>query len=143
MKLLAICTSKKRGTFKYPQKEAILKKNWGIVGDAHADKWEKQVTILSQKSIEKFNKRYNINIEYGESAENLVVSNLDPANCPVGTKIEIGNGVLLEVTKIGKDITDDCPGFDKYGCCPTAEEGLFLKVVKGGKIKVEERVEII
>ena len=143
MKILAICISENRGTIKYPQKTGILKKNWGIVGDAHADKWDKQVTILSKKSIEKFNKRYNINIKYGESAENLVVSRIDPDNCPAGTQLRIGEESLLEVTKIGKEITDDCPSFDKYKCCPTAEKGLFLKVIKGGKIKVDDKVEIV
>lgn len=143
MKVLAICTSKERGTIKHPQKEAILKKNWGILGDAHADKWEKQVTILSEKSIEKFNKSFNINIEYGESAENLIVRGIDPKNIPVGNRLEIGDKALLELTKIGKEVTDDCPNYDKYQCCPTAEEGLFFKVLKSGKIKVDDKVKIL
>ncbi len=143
MRVLAICISENRGTIKYPQKQVTLKKNWGIVGDAHADNWDKQVTILTKKSIEKYNKRYNINIDYGESAENLVISDMDPDDCPIGTKIKIGDKAILEVTKIGKKVTDDCPSYEKYNCCPTAEEGLFLKVLKGGEIKVDDKVEFV
>ena len=143
MKIKAICTSEKRGTIKYPKTKAKLKKNWGIVGDAHADNWEKQVTILSEESLRKFEKKYDVKIEYGESAENLVVTKLDPSEAPIGTKFEIGSGIILEVTKIGKEITDDCPSYDKYKCCPTAEEGLFLKVLKGGTIEVGDEVVIL
>lgn len=142
-KVLATCISEKRGTIKKTVDRIKLKANWGIVGDAHADNWHKQVSILSQKSINKFNNKYDINIDYGESAENIVVSNLNPNKIKIGTVVLVGKKVLLEVTQIGKEITDDCPLYDKYKCCPTAEEGFFLKVLKGGEVTAGDNVEII
>ena len=143
MILKAICISEKTGTIKYPVENANVTIKEGIVGDAHGKKKDKQITILSDLSIKKFEEKIGQKISYGESAENLVVSELKVENCPIGTKIKIGDSVILEVKGIGKEIRDECPSYPKYKVCPTAEEGLFLKVLEGGKIKINDKVEIL
>ena len=46
-KILAICTSPRRGTLKTPVPSAVLTPEWGIVGDAHGGSWHRQVSLLS------------------------------------------------------------------------------------------------
>ena len=41
-----ICVSPARGTKKTPVAEAVLKEDWGILGDAHAGNWHRQVSLL-------------------------------------------------------------------------------------------------
>ena len=46
-KILAICTSPKRGTVKTEVPSAVLTPEWGIVSDAHGGNWHRQVSLLS------------------------------------------------------------------------------------------------
>ena len=56
-KLLAICTSPKRGTVKTEVPSAVLTPEWGIVEDAHGGNWHRQVSMLSAEKIEAFRKK--------------------------------------------------------------------------------------
>ena len=55
MKIVSIAMSKKKGTRKIPVKEAVLKEEHGIEGDAHAGPWHRQVSFLASESIEEIN----------------------------------------------------------------------------------------
>ena len=95
-----ICISEKRGTAKHEIEEAILAKDWGIQGDAHAGHWHRQVSLLSYEKIEEFRKK-GADIELGAFGENLIVSGYDFRNLAVGTRFQCGEAVL-EMTQIGK-----------------------------------------
>ena len=56
-KVLAICTSDVRGIQKTCVPNAVFRENWGIVGDAHAEKWHRQISLLSYDKIEDFRKK--------------------------------------------------------------------------------------
>ena len=56
-KILAICTSPKRGTVKTEVPSAVLTPEWGIVSDAHGGNWHRQVSLLSAEKIEAFRKK--------------------------------------------------------------------------------------
>ena len=62
-KILAICTSPKRGTVKTEVPEATLTPEWGIETDAHGGNWHRQVSLLSAEKIENFRKK--IWVDYG------------------------------------------------------------------------------
>ena len=47
----AVCISKERGTVKQNVKKAVLKEQYGLEGDAHAGKWHRQVSLLSQDKV--------------------------------------------------------------------------------------------
>ena len=47
-KILAICTSPRRGTVKTEVPSAVLTPEWGIVGDAHGGNWHRQVSMLAK-----------------------------------------------------------------------------------------------
>ena len=53
-KIIAICTSEKKGTKKEVVKEGFLQEGFGLIGDAHADcSTRRQVSLLAIESINK------------------------------------------------------------------------------------------
>ena len=104
-KILAICTSPRRGTVKTAVPSAVLTPEWGIVGDAHGGNWHRQVSMLSAEKIEAFRKK--VWVDYGAFGENLVVEGFDFRTLPVTSRFAIGD-VVLEMTQIGKECHNDC-----------------------------------
>ena len=137
-KLIAICTSEKKGTQKQQVETAVLRENHGIEGDAHAGNWHRQVSLLGLEKIEEFRAR-GADVEFGAFGENLVVEGFDFRNLPVGTRFRIGD-VLLEMTQIGKECHTHCAIYHMVGDCIMPIEGVFAKVVHGGEIRVGDEV---
>ena len=136
----AICISEQRGTKKYEIAQAELKEEWGIVGDAHAGNWHRQVSLLSQEKIDAF-KLKGADIEYGAFGENLVVEGFDLAALPVGSRLQAGD-VLLEVTQIGKECHSHCAIYKRMGECIMPREGVFAEVLQEGTIHPGDTVNI-
>lgn len=141
--LFSICISPERGTLKKEVDEAILVENHGIENDGHAGPWGRQVTCLNQASVRKANEEYKLNAGPGEFAENLLIEGIDDlVAIGVGGKLKIGAEVVLEVSQIGKE---DHPSVvtRTLGVSLLPYEGLFCKVIKGGKICKGDPVEVI
>lgn len=145
-KVVSVNISKKKGEIKIPVEEAILKEGYGIEGDVHAGLNEKkQVSILSWDRMKEENfclKKGGIELSPGIYAENLTVEGIDLRNLKVGTRLKI-NDVILEVSQIGKKCHLHCEIYKKIGRCLMPEEGIFARVIRGGKIKVGDKIEII
>lgn len=139
-KVLGICVSEKRGTQKKEVNEAVLKENWGIEGDAHAGDWHRQVSLLSFEKIKAFRER-GADVDFGAFGENLIVEGYDLRRLPVGTRFRIGEAVL-ELTQIGKECHSHCEIYKKMGDCIMPREGVFTEVVKGGRIRKGDAVEM-
>lgn len=136
-----ICISEKRGTAKHEIEEAILAKDWGIQGDAHAGHWHRQVSLLSYEKIEEFRKK-GADIELGAFGENLIVSGYDFRNLAVGTRFQCGEAVL-EMTQIGKECHSHCEIYKWMGECIMPREGVFAIVLHGGTIRKGDLLERI
>lgn len=136
-----ICISEKRGTAKHEIEEAILAKNWGIQGDAHAGHWHRQVSLLSYEKIEEFRKK-GADIELGAFGENLIVSGYDFRNLAVGTRFQCGEAVL-EMTQTGKECHSHCEIYKRMGECIMPREGVFAIVLHGGTIRKGDLLERI
>ena len=136
-----ICISEKRGTAKHEIEEAILAKDWGIQGDAHAGHWHRQVSLLSYEKIEEFRKK-GADIELGAFGENLIVSGYDFRNLAVGTRFQCGEAVL-EMTQIGKECHSHCEIYKLMGECIMPREGVFAIVLHGGTIRKGDLLERI
>lgn len=142
--IAAVCISKAKGTRKLPIQQAELKANWGIDGDAHAGRWHRQISLLSVTSIDKMRqacKERGIDLAPGDFAENLTIANLEVAALPVGTYLLAGE-TLLEVTQIGKKCHHHCEIFQQVGECVMPKEGIFARVLAGGKITVGDKISI-
>lgn len=136
-----ICISEKRGTAKHEIEEAILAKDWGIQGDAHAGHWHRQVSLLSYEKVEEFRKK-GADIEPGAFGENLIVSGYDFRNFAVGTRFQCGEAVL-EMTQIGKECHSHCEIYKRMGECIMPREGVFAIVLHGGTIRKGDLLERI
>lgn len=136
-----ICISEKRGTAKHEIEEAILAKDWGIQGDAHAGHWHRQVSLLSYEKIEEFRKK-GADIELGAFGENLIVSGYDFRSLPVGTRFRCGDAIL-EMTQIGKECHSHCEIYKRMGECIMPREGVFAVVLEGGTIRKGDNLEIM
>jgi MOSC domain-containing protein YiiM len=116
-----------------------VRENFGIEGDAHAsDKWHRQVSLLAMESIEKM-KAKGLKVGPGDFAENLTTEGMDLMGLPVGTKMSIGT-VEAEVSQIGKLCHSRCEIYEQAGDCVMPREGIFVKVLKGGDIKVGDEI---
>ena len=139
--ILSICISEKRGTLKNEISEANFIEDFGIENDAHAGKWHRQVSLLGFEKIDAFRKK-GANVDFGAFGENLVVEGIELEKLPIGQKIKIGD-VLLEVTQIGKKCHDKCQIYYQVGECIMPKNGIFTKVLSGGKVKIGDKCELV
>ena len=140
-KVLAICISKHKGTLKNEVSEANYIEEFGIEGDAHAGKWHRQVSLLAFEKIDDFRNKGG-NVDFGAFGENLVVDGIELHKLPVGQQLQVGE-VLLEVTQIGKECHDKCAIYYQVGECIMPKNGIFTRVLKGGKVKVGDQCTLI
>lgn len=139
-RIIAVCRSTKKGTRKQEISEGVLKEGFGLVGDAHANSTShRQVSLLSAESIEKM-RQLGLEVSPGDFAENLTTEGIDLLSLPIGTRLRVGNEVLLEITQIGKECHTGCAIFQQVGRCIMPEEGIFAKVLRGGKVKKGDEI---
>ena len=138
--VLAVCISEKKGTVKHPVPEIQLKIDHGIVGDAHAGNWHRQVSLLADESVELMRQRFP-DIPTGAFAENILTRGIALSTLPVGTKLRVGQ-VLLQVTQIGKECHADCAIRRQVGDCVMPREGIFTMVLEEGSIRPGDEIMI-
>lgn len=141
-KVLAVNISEKKGVIKTPIEEGFFQEDYGLVGDAHAGKWHRQVSLLGIESVEKMKKMGVEGLCSGKFAENLTTEGIILYKLPVGTQLKIGE-TIQEVSQIGKDCHDGCAIKKQVGQCVMPREGIFTKVLKGGKVKKGDSIEVI
>lgn len=139
-KVIAVCTSDRRGIQKKDVCSGHFDVDWGIEGDAHAGKWHRQVSLLSADKIAAFNEK-GAGVVPGAFGENLVVEGFDFRALPVGTLLRCGD-VLLEMTQIGKECHSHCEIYKKMGDCIMPREGVFARVLEPGIIRVGDEMTI-
>ena len=141
-KIVAVCGSKQKGTKKKVVAAGILKENYGLVGDAHADCCtHRQVSLLAMESIAKM-RRLGFEVGPGDFAENITTRGVELTSLPVGTKVSVGKDVLLEVTQIGKECHSGCAIYQEIGKCIMPMEGIFARVIHGGPIRAGNQIRI-
>lgn len=140
-RVVSINISEKKGTRKRPVPEAKVEQNLGISGDAHSGShWHRQISLLGIESIEKMRQK-GLNLGPGDFAENITTEGIDLLSLPVGTRLRIGP-VLAEVSQIGKECHTRCAIYRQAGDCVMPKEGIFVKVITGGTIKVGDIIEV-
>ena len=140
-KVVSVNISLKKGEKKVPVSFAELRENHGIVGDAHAGDWHRQVSLLAEESIDKM-RRLGLDVDPGAFAENITTSGLDLVSLPIGTRLAIGEA-LVEVTQIGKECHTRCAIYHQAGDCVMPKEGIFAKVLRGGAVQAGYEVRVL
>ena len=139
-KIVSINISNRKGIPKTNVDSVKLIENWGIENDAHAGDWHRQVSLLAIESIIKI-QNLGLNVRPGDFAENITTEHVNILQLKVGDKFVIGESEL-EVTQIGKECHTRCEIYNTTGDCIMPKEGIFARVLKGGIIKVGDRIQI-
>lgn len=137
--VLAVCLSEKKGQQKHPVAQAELKKDWGILGDAHAGPWRRQVSLLGAESVAKVQEHISFPLLPGAFAENILTQGICLYQLPVGTRLQIGQA-LCQVTQIGKECHSDCAIRKAAGDCVMPREGIFVQVLEEGLVKAGDPI---
>jgi MOSC domain-containing protein YiiM len=141
-KVIAVCSSKTKGVRKENIRSGVLIQEYGLEGDAHADSgWHRQISLLARESIEKM-RQLGYDVGPGDFAENLTSEGIELFSLPIGTRLTVGNDVLLEVSQIGKECHAGCAIFKLTGKCIMPKEGVFARVIKGGTVQIGDNIDI-
>ena len=138
--VIAVCISEKKGTVKHTVPHIDVKRHHGIVGDAHAGDWHRQISMLADESVDTM-RAMGLTLAPGAFAENILTRGIELKSLPIGTRLRVGEA-LLEVTQIGKECHSDCEIKKATGKCVMPTEGIFAVVVEEGRIQSGDKIEI-
>ena len=138
-KVISVNISEKKGTVKHPVEKITITET-GVMEDAHAGDWHRQVSLLAMESIEKFSKEAKRKINFGEFAENITTQGIELPKCHIFDRFHIGE-TELELTQVGKECHGTaCAIFKEVGNCVMPKEGVFCRVLKTGNIKPDDPI---
>lgn len=140
-KIISLNISREKGVNKEPVESVEVKIDHGIVGDAHAGDWHRQISLLAEESID-FMRAKGLELTPGAFAENITTEGIDLAHLPIGTRMGSGE-VVLEVTQIGKKCHHGCAIFKQVGDCIMPREGIFTKVIVPGTLRRGDSLDIL
>ena len=138
----AVCISTRKGEQKHPVEEIRLMPHHGIVGDAHAGDWHRQVSLLAKESVDRLQEKIKFPLLPGAFAENILCEGLSLFELPVGTRLRVGCA-LCEVTQIGKECHADCAIRRQAGDCVMPREGIFVVVLEEGEARPGDAVTVV
>ena len=139
--VVSVNISEKKGTVKKAVPEIHLRLRHGIQGDAHAGDWHRQISLLAEESADKM-RALLPDLQPGAFAENINTRGVDLKRLPVGTRLRLGETVV-EVTQIGKECHSDCEIKKVTGTCVMPTEGIFAVVVREGRVRKGDPIEIL
>ncbi len=140
-KVVAVCISQKKGEVKKPVESALLVADCGLEGDAHAGSG-RQVSLLAEESVDKMRGK-GVELVPGIFAENLLTRGLELGRLRVGDRLKVGRSAVLEITQIGKECHQGCAIREQVGDCVMPREGVFARVVEGGRVKAGDQIVYI
>jgi molybdopterin adenylyltransferase len=140
-RVISVNVSKDKGEKKHNIEKCLLIKDKGLKDDAHAGFMHRQVSLLARESIDKI-KNMGIDVVPGDFAENLTTEGIDLPSLPIGTKLLVGDGIVLRVTQIGKECHARCAIFQQVGDCVMPREGIFTEVLTEGEVKVGDTIRV-
>ena len=140
--VVSVNISERKGTAKHPVPEIQLKYRHGIVGDAHAGDWHRQISLLAEESVDTMRALSSVPLDAGVFAENINTRGIDLKRLPVGTRLRVGE-MEVEVTQIGKECHSDCAIKKAVGKCVMPTEGVFAVVIREGAVRPGDEIEIL
>ena len=139
--VVAVNISEKKGIRKHEVPYIDLLPHHGIVGDAHAGDWHRQVSLLAEESVDTM-RSLGLTLNAGAFAENINTIGIELKTLPVGTVLQIGPAVL-RVTQIGKECHNDCAIKKATGKCVMPTEGIFCEVLTLGRVQKGDQITIL
>ena len=140
--IVAVSISDRKGEKKHNISKARLIPDHGLDQDAHAGDWHRQVSLLDMQSIARIREK-GLAVDPGNFAENITTEGIRLWELPVGTRLRMGEKVLVEVTQIGKECHNRCAIFHQVGDCVMPREGIFAKVLQEGTIRPGDEIAVL
>lgn len=140
-KILSVNISNHKGEKKHNIGCCRVLRDTGLENDAHGEDVKRQISLLAKESIAKIREK-GLEVNCGDFAENITTEGLELHTLPLGTKLKIGNEVVLEVTQIGKSCLKPCAIYFAVGDCVMPKEGIFARVLSEGLISVDDKIII-
>ncbi|MDP2866382.1 MAG: MOSC domain-containing protein [Elusimicrobiota bacterium] len=145
-KIFSINFSSAKGVPKEQARKALLVKDHGIQGDAHAGTPVRQVSLLDMESVrlqitDAKAKKATVLIRPGIYAENITTEGIALAALRLGDKLRVGKTAVLQISKIGKECHSRCAIYHQVGDCIMPRKGIFAEVLEGGEIAVGDTIE--
>ena len=141
-KIVAVSISDRKGEKKHNVSEALLRPNHGLDQDAHAGDWHRQVSLLDMQSIARIREK-GLDVEPGNFAENITTDGIRLWELPIGTRLQLGETIIVEVTQIGKECHSRCAIFHQVGDCVMPREGIFAKVIIEGSVRPGDAIAVL
>lgn len=141
LEILSVNISGKKGIVKSPV-DSIKINETGIVGDAHAGAWHRQISLLAQESIERAEQKANTKFPPGTFAENLTTRGVELAKTSILDRF-VNDEVEMEVTQIGKKCHSQCAIGQQIGDCIMPAEGIFCRTINGGEVKTGTQLNYV
>ncbi len=142
-KILAICVSETKGVQKTETPEAELAVEHGVKGDAHAGPWHRQVSFLDERDVQAMREKGLPDLKPGAFGENFVLEGVDLAALGLGSRLRLGAEAEVSITQIGKVCHTRCAIYEATGDCIMPRQGVFARVLKGGRVKKGDAVEVL
>lgn len=139
--IISVKISEKKGIVKHQVDKGYFKVNLGLVGDFHAGKGDRQVSLLGIESINKIKKSGIEGLCTSKFAENLTVDGISLYELPAGTILRIGDAIL-KITHVGKECYSECKIHDLSAECILQKEVVFAIVLKDGWIKPGDKITV-
>jgi len=140
-RIVAVNIIEKKGEM-HPIEQGLFKEGYGLVGDVHGGKGERQVSLFGSESKEKIR---NIGVKglcFGNFSENLTTEGIELHKLNSGTRLRIGE-TILEISQVGKECYLDCAIREMEGQCVLQSEVIFAKVITGGYIRQGDGIEVL
>jgi MOSC domain-containing protein YiiM len=140
-RLVSVNTSAEKQFRKVPRPEGRLVANFGLEGDRHAGRPERQLSILSAETVSELAQR-GVPVTPGILGENMTVEGLDVMRLEEGARLRVGEAeieitgnrpVCREMLEIHVDALKAMVG----------RAGKMARVVRGGTVRPGDPIELI
>jgi MOSC domain-containing protein YiiM len=133
---LQICPGYRKPMTSLEEVEVV--ENFGLMNDAHARaNSERQVLLIEKETLDA------LKLLPGDVKENITTSGIELMKLPAGTKLKLGNDVVLELTKPCAPCSrmeELRPGLLKE---IAGRRGMLAHVLAGGKIFRGDAIQIL
>ena len=136
-----LSVSERKGEKKDNVPEVMVIAEKGIQGDAHCGS-ERPVSLLSLESFDELDTSL-MEISPGDFAENITTRGLDYSRVTMGTRLALGDEVIVEIIQLGKECHDGCIIKQTVGDCVMPRRGVFARPLKGGKLREGDPIKIL
>jgi molybdenum cofactor synthesis domain-containing protein len=137
-RIVSVNIAAEKGEKKSPVPAALLVAGQGVEGDAHAG-GERQVSLLAEEAIKRCIAR-GVDVGAGDFGENLTVAGFEPTSAAIGQRLLAGPTAILQVSQIGKICPQPCSIGRRLGDCIMPREGVFARVLRGGRVATGDAV---